>query len=141
MGALTWIVGGDFNTTPDEPRFAREKTIPALLRGRFQLGLARNSRFFSHHDAGRFPLSRSRFRPNLLSRRDADQGLGRKHFTAIERSSRGERHPESQVETLRCASDRTCNKRASHWRHASGASLPNPETSRDSESPPDRAHP
>jgi endonuclease/exonuclease/phosphatase family metal-dependent hydrolase len=31
MGALTWIVGGDFNTTPDEPRFAREKTVPALL--------------------------------------------------------------------------------------------------------------
>ena len=30
MGALTWIVGGDFNTTPDEPRFAGEKTVPAL---------------------------------------------------------------------------------------------------------------
>lgn len=29
-GALTWIVGGDFNTTPDEPRFAGEKTIPYL---------------------------------------------------------------------------------------------------------------
>lgn len=31
MGALTWIVGGDFNTAPDEPRFAREKTVPYLL--------------------------------------------------------------------------------------------------------------
>lgn len=31
MGALTWIVGGDFNTAPDEPRFAGEKTIPSLL--------------------------------------------------------------------------------------------------------------
>lgn len=31
MGALTWIVGGDFNTTPDEPRFAREKTVRNLL--------------------------------------------------------------------------------------------------------------
>jgi endonuclease/exonuclease/phosphatase (EEP) superfamily protein YafD len=30
MGALTWLVGGDFNTTPDEPRFAGERTIPAL---------------------------------------------------------------------------------------------------------------
>jgi endonuclease/exonuclease/phosphatase family metal-dependent hydrolase len=30
MGALTWIVGGDFNTTSDEPRFAGEKTIPYL---------------------------------------------------------------------------------------------------------------
>jgi endonuclease/exonuclease/phosphatase family metal-dependent hydrolase len=31
MGALTWIVGGDFNTAPDEPRFAGEKTVPFLL--------------------------------------------------------------------------------------------------------------
>jgi endonuclease/exonuclease/phosphatase family metal-dependent hydrolase len=31
MGALTWILGGDFNTTPDEPRFAGEKTVPLLL--------------------------------------------------------------------------------------------------------------
>jgi endonuclease/exonuclease/phosphatase (EEP) superfamily protein YafD len=35
MGALIWIVGGDFNTTPDEPRFARERTIPALLADGF----------------------------------------------------------------------------------------------------------
>jgi endonuclease/exonuclease/phosphatase family metal-dependent hydrolase len=31
MGALTWIVGGDFNTAPDEPRFAAERTVPGLL--------------------------------------------------------------------------------------------------------------
>lgn len=31
MGALTWIVGGDFNTAPDESRFAGEKTVPYLL--------------------------------------------------------------------------------------------------------------
>lgn len=31
LGALNWIVGGDFNTAPDEPRFASEKTI-SLLR-------------------------------------------------------------------------------------------------------------
>jgi endonuclease/exonuclease/phosphatase family metal-dependent hydrolase len=30
LGALTWIVGGDFNTAPDEPRFASEKTISSL---------------------------------------------------------------------------------------------------------------
>jgi len=35
MGAITWIVGGDFNTTPDEQRFAREKTIPGLLSDGF----------------------------------------------------------------------------------------------------------
>ena len=35
MGALSWIVGGDFNTTPDEPRFAGEKTVPALLADGF----------------------------------------------------------------------------------------------------------
>jgi endonuclease/exonuclease/phosphatase family metal-dependent hydrolase len=35
LGALTWVVGGDFNTTPDEPRFAKEKTIPSLLADGF----------------------------------------------------------------------------------------------------------
>lgn len=32
LGTLSWIVGGDFNTAPDEPRFSAEKTI-ASLRG------------------------------------------------------------------------------------------------------------
>jgi endonuclease/exonuclease/phosphatase (EEP) superfamily protein YafD len=32
LGALSWVVGGDFNTAPDEPRFASEKTM-ASLRG------------------------------------------------------------------------------------------------------------
>jgi endonuclease/exonuclease/phosphatase (EEP) superfamily protein YafD len=31
IGALTCIVGGDFNTAPDEPRFAGEKTARSLL--------------------------------------------------------------------------------------------------------------
>ena len=31
LGTLSWIVGGDFNTAPDEPRFSGEKTV-ALLR-------------------------------------------------------------------------------------------------------------
>jgi endonuclease/exonuclease/phosphatase family metal-dependent hydrolase len=35
LGALTWIVGGDFNTAPDDPRFAREKTLPNLIAGGF----------------------------------------------------------------------------------------------------------
>src|SRR5204862_6055371 len=35
MGALTWLVDGDFNTTPDAPRFAGEKTIPSLLADGF----------------------------------------------------------------------------------------------------------
>jgi endonuclease/exonuclease/phosphatase family metal-dependent hydrolase len=35
LGSLTWLVGGDFNTAPDEPRFASEKTIPALLADGF----------------------------------------------------------------------------------------------------------
>jgi endonuclease/exonuclease/phosphatase family metal-dependent hydrolase len=30
LGALTWIVGGDFNTAPDDARFASEKTVPLL---------------------------------------------------------------------------------------------------------------
>lgn len=36
LGALTWIVGGDFNTAPDDPRFAREKTVPNLLSSGFR---------------------------------------------------------------------------------------------------------
>lgn len=36
LGALTWIVGGDFNTAPDDPRFAAEKTVPALLAEGFR---------------------------------------------------------------------------------------------------------
>jgi endonuclease/exonuclease/phosphatase family metal-dependent hydrolase len=38
MGALTCIVGGDFNTAPDEPRFAGEKTVPYLLTEGFSWG-------------------------------------------------------------------------------------------------------
>jgi endonuclease/exonuclease/phosphatase family metal-dependent hydrolase len=35
MGALTWIIGGDFNTSPDEPRFSKERTVPYLLADGF----------------------------------------------------------------------------------------------------------
>jgi endonuclease/exonuclease/phosphatase family metal-dependent hydrolase len=35
LGALHWIVGGDFNTAPDEPRFAGEKTVPSLRSAGF----------------------------------------------------------------------------------------------------------
>ena len=30
LGNLAWIVGGDFNTSPDNPKLAAEKTMPAL---------------------------------------------------------------------------------------------------------------
>ena len=33
---ITWVIGGDFNTAPDEPRFAREKTLRALLSSGFR---------------------------------------------------------------------------------------------------------
>jgi endonuclease/exonuclease/phosphatase family metal-dependent hydrolase len=35
LGSLTWIVGGDFNTAPDDPRFAKEKTTRALTENDF----------------------------------------------------------------------------------------------------------
>ena len=35
LGTLGWIVGGDFNTAPDEPRFASEKTLTALRAQNF----------------------------------------------------------------------------------------------------------
>ena len=36
LGNLNWIVGGDFNTAPDEPRFASEKTLPSLREFHFR---------------------------------------------------------------------------------------------------------
>jgi endonuclease/exonuclease/phosphatase (EEP) superfamily protein YafD len=36
LGSLAWLVGGDFNTAPDEPRFASEKTVPFLLNDGFR---------------------------------------------------------------------------------------------------------
>jgi endonuclease/exonuclease/phosphatase family metal-dependent hydrolase len=47
LGALSWIVGGDFNTAPDELRFATEKTIANLRADGFQWcwqGIPFNSR-------------------------------------------------------------------------------------------------
>jgi endonuclease/exonuclease/phosphatase family metal-dependent hydrolase len=38
LGALSWIVGGDFNTAPGEPRFAGEKTVPSLRAAGFRWG-------------------------------------------------------------------------------------------------------
>jgi endonuclease/exonuclease/phosphatase (EEP) superfamily protein YafD len=40
LGALSWIVGGDFNTSPDDSRFASEKTVPNLLADGFRWGWA-----------------------------------------------------------------------------------------------------
>jgi endonuclease/exonuclease/phosphatase (EEP) superfamily protein YafD len=36
LGAITWLVGGDFNTAPDDPRFKDEKTTAALRANGFQ---------------------------------------------------------------------------------------------------------
>jgi len=47
LGALSWIVGGDFNTAPDELRFASEKTLASLRAQNFRWcweGMPFNSR-------------------------------------------------------------------------------------------------
>lgn len=36
LGSLTWLVGGDFNTAPDDPRFKNEKTLPSLTSSGFK---------------------------------------------------------------------------------------------------------
>lgn len=36
LGSITWIVGGDFNTAPDDPRFKTEKTAAMLTGGGFR---------------------------------------------------------------------------------------------------------
>ena len=109
IGALTWIVGGDFNTAPDEPRFAREKTVPALMADGFSwawAGIPFSSRITLLANA-RYPAAC--FRPHLLSRRDSSQSLGHSHLTAIERSSRRERDAEAQVGTPRRGVRRICH--------------------------------
>lgn len=35
LGKITWVVGGDFNTAPDDPRFAAEKTTQLLTQRGF----------------------------------------------------------------------------------------------------------
>ncbi len=47
LGTLSWIVGGDFNTAPDEPRFASEKTLASIRADGFRWaweGIPFNSR-------------------------------------------------------------------------------------------------
>ena len=59
MGALTWIVGGDFNTAPDDPRFAAEKTARNLLADGFSWiwqGILASSRITVPPDA-RYPAA------------------------------------------------------------------------------------
>jgi Uncharacterized protein conserved in bacteria len=35
LGSITWIVGGDFNTSPDDPRFEKETTARAFIANGF----------------------------------------------------------------------------------------------------------
>jgi len=59
MGALTWIVGGDFNTAPDDPRFAEEKTARNLSADGFSWvwqGILPSSRITVPPDA-RYPAA------------------------------------------------------------------------------------
>lgn len=36
LGAITWIIGGDYNTAPDDDRFKRERTIAGLTSSGFR---------------------------------------------------------------------------------------------------------
>ena len=36
LGSITWVVGGDFNTAPDDPRFKKEKTLVNLTSAGFK---------------------------------------------------------------------------------------------------------
>ena len=36
LGSITWLVGGDFNTAPDDPRFKDEKTLAQLTSSGFK---------------------------------------------------------------------------------------------------------
>ena len=87
LGTLSWIVGGDFNTTPDEPRFAGEKTLPFLLNDGFSWawqGVPLSSRATVISDV-RHPAT---YFDQIFYRGDALARPVTKHFTAIKRSSR-----------------------------------------------------
>ena len=36
LGSIAWVIGGDFNTAPDDPRFAKEKTLANLTSSGFK---------------------------------------------------------------------------------------------------------
>ena len=36
LGSITWLIGGDFNTAPDDPRFSKEKTLSNLTSSGFR---------------------------------------------------------------------------------------------------------
>jgi endonuclease/exonuclease/phosphatase (EEP) superfamily protein YafD len=36
LGSLTWVIGGDYNTAPDDPRFKDEKTMKNLTSQGFK---------------------------------------------------------------------------------------------------------
>lgn len=36
LGSISWLVGGDFNTAPDDPRFKKEKTLTSLTSAGFK---------------------------------------------------------------------------------------------------------
>lgn len=38
LGTISWIIGGDFNTAPDDPRFSGEKSVAQLLTNGFNWG-------------------------------------------------------------------------------------------------------
>ncbi len=59
LGTIAWIVGGDFNTTPDDARFAGERTLPDLMARGFNWswqGMPLTSRITMPPDA-RFPAA------------------------------------------------------------------------------------
>jgi endonuclease/exonuclease/phosphatase (EEP) superfamily protein YafD len=59
LGTISWVVGGDFNTGPDDPKFATEKTIPTLTDGGFRWiwqGMPLSSRITMPPDK-RFPAA------------------------------------------------------------------------------------
>ena len=87
LGTITWIVGGDFNTSLDDQRFAAETTLRALMSNGFAWtwqNVPVATRTTLPPEQG---FSGRLLRSHFLSRRHAAQSLGREHLFAIERSS------------------------------------------------------
>ena len=67
LGNLAWIVGGDFNTSPDNPKLAAEKTMPGLRGEGFSWGLGKCSVRKTLHASTRQTLPARVRRSHFLS--------------------------------------------------------------------------
>ena len=84
LGSVSCVVGGDFNTAPDDPRFADETTTRTLRDNGFLLVLGKYSFRSAHQFARRQTFPGSLFRSYLCAERQNKFSAGDRNLQAIE---------------------------------------------------------